>query len=187
MVLLYQDRRGKSVLIINILETKGSVYPRNPRDDCSNDAVSQHHNILCSCYCTSFALLGLPNHLVNGGFLWSTGEHKLILALEGKQVPPWDIRVVLSLQPPLCRIWSMLVNLELHNLLPGSIYSPLAEVVVPTNTIDGCFVGAELDIEDFTNVCLPTTEALLLKHIWDRGGSRKKKIIKTVTIINSEL
>ena len=32
----------------------------------------------------SFAPLALPNHLVNGGLLRTTGEHKLILALEGK-------------------------------------------------------------------------------------------------------
>ena len=107
----------------------------------------------------------LPNHLINNGFLRTTCEYKLILALKGKQVPSRYVRVVLSLQPPLGWSRSVLVTLKLHHLLPGTVDAPLAEVVVATDAVDGGLVGAELDVEDFTAVSLPTAETLLLKHV----------------------
>lgn len=103
--------------------------------------------------------------LINDGFLGTTGKNKLVFALKCKQIPPGNIWVVFPLKPALCWIGGVLVNLEIRDLLPRAVDAPLTEVVVSPDAIDRRLIRAELNVENLTQVCLPATKTLLLKHV----------------------
>ena len=66
----------------------------------------------------------MPAHLVDQCLLLSTGQHKPVLALKGKQVAPRGAGIVLAtnrLGPPSGRLARSLLNSELSDLKDSEI------------------------------------------------------------------
>ena len=65
--------------------------------------------------------------------LGRTGQHILVLALKGKEVPS---RRKLAPHGARRQLAGIVMDQEVCDLLPGSVKAPLAELVVPAHAVD---------------------------------------------------